>query len=355
MRKRNCMKKIFTLLTLFAILLGCEGEKAPEKISLRLEYSSFYFGQFEEQGGKAHFAIYCNWSWTVTENADWIELDCYEGKGNKSIEFTVAANGLTEDRSAVITVKSGDKTVLFTVTQDRADKIITFRDIGFFDAIMKNNPGVDRNKDGKISEKEAAMVGGLSLRGTSAEPKIRNMDELKYFTALESLNCYNNQLTSLDLSHNTALRSFCCDNNQLTSLDLSHNTALTVLQCENNQLTSLDLSRNTTLQILSCGNNQLTSLSLRYNTALTELYCYDNQFTSLDLRYNTDLTWFMGGPNFLITLDLRNSKDLKYLQLHYDNRPNNIIKTLYLSKDHKFPGDISYMLRYCPNLKVTYI
>ena len=54
--------------------------------------------------------------------------------------------------------------------------------------------------------------------------------------------CYNNQLTSLDVSHNTALTQLACSNNQLTSLDVSHNTALTWLWCYNNQLTSLDVS-----------------------------------------------------------------------------------------------------------------
>jgi len=78
------------------------------------------------------------------------------------------------------------------------------------------------------------------------------------------LSCYNNQLTSLDVSNNTALTDLSCYNNQLTSLDVSNNTALTGwLNCLNNQLTSLDLSNNTALFGFYCNDNLLTRLDLR--------------------------------------------------------------------------------------------
>ena len=96
-------------------------------------------------------------------------------------------------------------------------------------------------------------------------------------TALTELFCYNNQLTSLDVSKNTKLKLFGCDHNQLTSLDVSKNTALTDLYCDDNQLTSLDVSKNTALTNLVCSQNQLTSLNVSKNTALTELWCFENQ------------------------------------------------------------------------------
>ncbi|MEG0218325.1 MAG: hypothetical protein RR655_08400, partial [Raoultibacter sp.] len=42
--------------------------------------------------------------------------------------------------------------------------------------------------------------------------------------------------------HNTALPNLPCFNNQLTTLDVSANTAITSLLCSNNQLTTLDLT-----------------------------------------------------------------------------------------------------------------
>ena len=113
--------------------------------------------------------------------------------------------------------------------------------------------------------------------------KIADLTGIEHFTALKTLHCFNNQLTSLDVSKNTALTELNCHSNQLTSLDVSKNTALTELHCYNNQLTSLDVSKNTALTTLSCYNNQLTALDVSKNTALTNLHCYDNQLTALDV------------------------------------------------------------------------
>ena len=44
--------------------------------------------------------------------------------------------------------------------------------------------------------------------------------------------CYENQLTSLDVSNDTALKELYCDENSLTNLDLSTNTALTYVLCD---------------------------------------------------------------------------------------------------------------------------
>ena len=168
--------------------------------------------------------------------------------------------------------------------------IIEFKDSYFLEALVKGTDDydgskIDKNGDGKISEKEASVVRGLRL----SDFKIRCIDEISYFTALETLYCDHNQLTSLDVSKNTELMGLNCDNNQLTSLDLSKNTKLDWLFCVNNQLTSLDLSKNTKLDCFYCNNNQLTSLDVSKNTELSYLYCNNNQLTSLDLSKNAEL------------------------------------------------------------------
>ena len=98
-------------------------------------------------------------------------------------------------------------------------------------------------------------------------------------TKLTRLSCYNNQLTSLDVSHNTALTSLYCYNNQLASLDLSKCTALEELVCSHNPLTALDVSKNTKLTRLNCGWCQLTTLDA--TTCNGSLRCNNNQLTSL--------------------------------------------------------------------------
>jgi Leucine-rich repeat (LRR) protein len=123
---------------------------------------------------------------------------------------------------------------------------------------------------------------------------ISDLTGIKDFTALTSLDCGSNSLTSLEISQNTALKSLYCDGNQLTSLDVSNNTALTELFCNGNQLASLDVSQNTALTDLHCPYNQLTSLDVSQNTALTGLDCRDNQLNCLNLKnvYNTNITYF---------------------------------------------------------------
>jgi hypothetical protein len=140
--------------------------------------------------------------------------------------------------------------------------------------------------------------------------------DLSANTALITLDCRNNQLTSLDLSANTALTGLDCPGNQLTSLDLSANTALTRLECYSNQLTGLDLSANTALSYLDCRNNQLTSLDLSANTALIVLRCHDNQLTSLDVSSNTALIYLYCYSNQLTSLDVSSNTALSYLWCH---------------------------------------
>ena len=190
--------------------------------------------------------------------------------------------------------------------------IIQFKDPRLLEAILSIDrhddlPHIDKNADGQISEKEASVAEVLIISNG-----VRNIDEIRYFTALEWLECSDNQITSLDLSNNTALTWLHCFRNQITSLDLSNNTALTELECyDNQQLTSLDLSNTTALTRLDCyDNQQLTSLDLSNNTALEWLKCSDNQITSLDLSNNTALTWLDCSDNQLTSLDLSNNTAL---------------------------------------------
>ena len=188
--------------------------------------------------------------------------------------------------------------------------IIQFKDPKFLESLIAQGihhvqtgefeRTIDKNADGQISEKEASVATDLFVSSNG----IRNLDEIRYFTSLTSLNCSGNQLTSLDVSNNTALTELDCNGNQLTSLDVSKNTALTELWCDNNQLTSLDVSKNTALTELWCKDNQLTSLDVSNNTALTELSCSENQLTSLDLSNNTALTDLTCSSNPLTKLIL---------------------------------------------------
>ena len=192
-------------------------------------------------------------------------------------------------------------------TELSGDDVIPFKDPNFLEALLSEN--VDSDGDGQITVDEAKAVEYLSM----PECDIKEMLEIQYFTALETLDCGVNQLTALDVSSNTALAYLYCYSNQLTSLDVSSNTALAELYCNSNQLTALDVSNNMALTYLACHNNQLTDLDVSSNTALTYLYCYDNQLTALDVSNNKALTVLDCNGNQLTALDVSSNTALEYL------------------------------------------
>lgn len=228
-------------------------------------------------------------------------------------------------------------------------EIIEFKDPKFLQAILSLDEElyrIDKNSDGQISEKEASIITTLIINNG-----IRDIEEIKYFTSLEQLNCDDNQLTtlnmsgctalkllncnrnehltSLDVSKNSALLSLSCANEwywqyygsscelksdgRLTSLDVSTNTALTDLNCSGNKLISLDLNKNTALEFLDCRANQCKTLDISNNKALKSLDCMGNQLTSLDVSKNIALTWLDCSENQLVTLDLSKNTSLERL------------------------------------------
>ena len=123
----------------------------------------------------------------------------------------------------------------------------------------------DSDGDGVFSEAELAAV--TTLRVTSYG--ITDLRGIEYFTALETLYCYGNQLTELDLSKNTALTYLSCKENKLTSLNVSKCSELVYLYCYSNQLPGLDLTGCPKLQYLDCYGNDFLMLDLSKNTKLT--------------------------------------------------------------------------------------
>ena len=182
----------------------------------------------------------------------------------------------------------------------------------------------DKDNDNYLSDTEINAAENINC----AKKGISDLTGISHFTALKSLKCFNNQLTSLDVSKNTALTYLDCGRNQLTTLDVSKNTALTYLDCRNNQLTSLDVSKNTALTYLECYNNQLTALDVSKNTALTYLDCDWNQLTSLDVSKNVALTKLSCWGNSLTKLDVSNNTAL----IHLDCGRNQLT-TLDVSKN----------------------
>ena len=153
-----------------------------------------------------------------------------------------------------------------------------FPDANFRKWLLEQSYG----KDGYLT---LAEIAGATFIDVSWKD-IASLKGIEYFTALTELRCYENQLTSLNVSGCTALTVLRCFGNELMSLDVSGCTALTCLYCDNNELNSLDVSKNTALTDLDCTNNLLTSLDASKNTKLQTLQCSNNRLTSLILSKN---------------------------------------------------------------------
>ena len=179
-----------------------------------------------------------------------------------------------------------------------------------FKSYLVNNSAINTNEDNEIQVSEAIAFTGTIDCNTQ---NISALTGIEAFSALTYLYCYNNQLTSLDVSSNIALETLHCASNQLTSLDIFSNTALTLLNCQGNQIASLDLSNSTALETIYCGLNQLISLDVSSNTSLTFLDCFQNQLTSLDVSNNTSLGLIGCGANQLASLDVSNNTALTVL------------------------------------------
>ena len=208
-----------------------------------------------------------------------------------------------------------------------------------FRSFVKEN--LDKNKDDILDAMEIAAVKMIEANNMG----IKSLEGVGFFTALETLKCWDNELTGLDLSKNTALKNLQCSNSKLQSLDLTQNPNLTQLYCGRNplttldlsknaklkvlncsgfanrrtKLTELDLSRNTALESLDCSINELKQLNVSGCTALKKLSCSSNQLTTLDVSKNVNLTFLNCGSNQLTALDVSNNPKLEDLSCDYNS------------------------------------
>ena len=182
----------------------------------------------------------------------------------------------------------------------------------------------DQNGDGALREGELANAREIYCGGR----EISSLKGIEHFTALTSLGCPNNSLSTLVLSKNTALTDLDCSNNSLSTLDLSKNTALTTLVCSNNSLSALDVSNNTALTWLYCDGNSLSTLDVSNNTKLSSLDCNDNSLSALDLSKNTKLYSLNCSGNSLSAMNVSNNTKLYSL-----NCSGNSLSALDLSKN----------------------
>ncbi|MCU7377737.1 MBG domain-containing protein [Clostridiales Family XIII bacterium ASD5510] len=224
----------------------------------------------------------------------------------------------------------GDTPVTYDAGDIKIDDGTNFPDAEF----RKYIGNFDQDGNSKLSAAEIADIKKVDVHGNTG---IRNLKGIEHFTALETLNCYETGIGSLDVSNNKKLTYLDCgDNVSLTdltvdgaaaletlycyktgigSLDVSSNKKLTDLACSNNaSLASLTVDGAEDLETLNCGNTKLGSLDVSNNKKLTYLACSNNaSLTSLTVDGAEDLETLYCGNTKLGSLDVSNNQALKAL------------------------------------------
>ncbi len=200
-----------------------------------------------------------------------------------------------------------------------------FPDANFRSYMLSNYPlGYMTSSD--VNARTEVYVNGRS---------ISNLKGIEHLTAMEVLDCSDNNLTSLDVSACTQLLALHCKNNAFTSLNITNlphlttlyvknNASLTKLLCNNNSLMTLSLDGCYQLQELDCSYNYLGHLNLVDCTKLKKLTSYNNQLAELELDgchqieeiycTGSQMTIFsITGKEKLKTLYLNDNYNLKWL------------------------------------------
>ena len=109
-------------------------------------------------------------TWTATEELSWISMDKVTGTGDGSVIITADKNTSSEARTGSISMKSGQTTVIVTVSQNAADMVTTAVDTMFFSSVQGNQSAditssaawSAQTSDKWISVSNKSGAGGLS-------------------------------------------------------------------------------------------------------------------------------------------------------------------------------------------------
>ncbi len=166
--------------------------------------------------------------------------------------------------------------------------------------------------------KALAELKTLEIMDGGIHYDIKSIDELlRNLPSLETLDCRNNSITTLDLSHNPKLKSLVCNGNQLSDLDLSNNKLLDNLSCKNNLLVDLVLSDFPLLENISCSENrELETLVFSACPKLTTVSCPNCKISELDLSESYNLRDMFASENHLDSLDISRCPNLIRLDIY---------------------------------------
>ena len=327
--------KSFYLLVLAATITitACKKDDGSDTLpgELTVGQTEYTLGALDNRTATIAFSASADWTAEVVYDdaesaAGWLTVTPASGTaGEQSAGLSAAGNVRTSARTAYVDMVCGSQTVRLTVTQAGVSDEVDFTELFDPDFAKKlqelghisdaeNITPADMENIAAITELDVSESYDSETPGP-----LTSLRGIEYFASLTKLECYYNQLTSLDVSANTALTYLDCRYCDLTSLDVSGCTALTYLDCFGCGLTSLDVSNCKELVELDCKSCKLTSLKMDKNTKLKYLDCYNNQLKQLDVSGCEELVELKCEENQLTSLDVSNNTKLVNLNC-YDNQ-----------------------------------
>ncbi len=168
-----------------------------------------------------------------------------------------------------------------------SQETIHIPDIGLEECLV--NLKIDSNGlNGNITISDAEYVTNLNVDNPITNKnlplvysKIKDLTGLESFPNLRRLDCFDNEITKIDLSQSSSLSFLNCGENNIQHLDVSGNKNLTYISCDSNALTSLILGKNTSLESLYASYNKLTTLDVSNCPNLKNMDVSGNKITTI--------------------------------------------------------------------------
>jgi protein phosphatase 1 regulatory subunit 7 len=170
--------------------------------------------------------------------------------------------------------------------------------------------GYDTNGDNQVQITEAQAVTKLSVDNLG----IVNLEGISHFINLEELNCYNNKLSSLDVSKLKKLKSLYAFNNRIENLNINGLTELEYLYIQDNFfIATLDVLKCLKLSELIFSNNKVKHIDVSGLNKLQKIEGDNNQLEDVRLRKAPLLKWISFKNNPVTpTIDIRALTNLEY-------------------------------------------
>ncbi|MBO7271943.1 MAG: hypothetical protein J6U89_03605, partial [Bacteroidaceae bacterium] len=199
------------------------------------------------------------------------------------------------NKLAKVLVKDEAQANNITITKESTTSIFYNNGgVNFPDAALKayliNN--YDDDGDGEISKAESDNITMINCSGKG----VSDLTGLEACTNIVTLNCANNNITTIELPNLTKLRNLTCNNNPILHINIDNCTVLEHLNLQgtpSNAISGTAITINNYTQsetlYFSAKYTPFTSFTVKNTPALTSLEFY-GEFTDVTVTDNTALT-----------------------------------------------------------------